>query len=336
MFRSLKLLVCEAAVLSIIFAPAISRAAQGVPLTGPASPVSSPSSHTVRARFASQGSFCVRVAVAGVSTRNAPSAGHSTTGGPIDLPPDVAPGSILWAGLYWTILAEEPPMNGVNLNGELVTPVALPVGPSLCWNDSETYSYFADVTGIATPGTNIVAGLDDSGELGIPPESEGASLVVVYASEDNEAREIIIMDGNDVVTTCGQQFDNAIPVTSPSGLSANLYFIGADGQTGPEYPFADDNQLWNGAALGDGDDFDASDPASPGASPGVGWDSDAQPSGWPVVTGGGNTASVNTLCALAGDCVAWVATVIEVNVRQCGSSTAVDPTTWGRVKGLFR
>lgn len=312
------------------------RADEGAPAPSPTSPPAAASSQTVRVRFASQGSFCVRVAVAGVSTRNAPSAGHGTTGGAIQLPADVAVGSIQWAGLYWTILADEPPNNAVNLNGELVTPVALPVGPSPCWKEISTYAYFADVTGLATPGTNIVAGLDDSGELGVAPESEGASLVVVYASEDNEAREIIVMDGNDVVTTCGAQFDNAIPVTSPAGLSANLYLIGADGQTGPEYPFADDNQLWNGAALGDGDDFDASDPASPGAASGVGWDSDAQPSGWAVVTGGGNTASVNTLCTIGGDCVAWIATVLEVRVRPCGSSNATDPTTWGRVKSLFR
>jgi hypothetical protein len=335
-FLRLRQHACWAVVLFGVLAPGVAAADRGVPSPGPASPPAAVSSQTVRVRFASQGSYCVRVAVAGVTTRNAPSGGHSTTGGPIQLPADVTPSSIQWAGLYWTILADEPPTNAVNLNGELVTPVALPVGPSPCWKEANTYAYIADVTGIATPGTNIVAGLDDSGELGVAPESEGASLVVVYASEDNEAREIIVMDGNDVVASCGAQFDNAIPVTSVDGLSANLYFIGADGQTGPEYPFADDNQLWNGAALGDGDDFDASDPASPGAAPGVGWDSDAQPSGWSVVTGGGNTASVNTLCTSGGDCVAWVATVIEVGVRPCGSSNATDRATWGRVKGLFR
>jgi len=294
-----------------------------------------PGSQTLRTRFASDGSFCVRVAVAGVTTRNAPSAGHSTSGGVIQLPADVTTGSIVWAGLYWVILADEPPNNGVALNSELVTPVALPVTASPCWPEAFAYAYFADVTAYATPGTNIVSGLDDSHELGTAPESEGASLVVVYQSEDTRAREIIIMDGNDAIRACGDQFDNAIPVVNGPGVASNLYFIGGDGQTGPAFPGSDDNQLWNGVALGDGDDFDASDPASPGAVENLGWDSDAQPAGWSVLTGGANTASVNTLCAEGGDCVNWVATVLEVGIAGCGS-TATEGRSWGGVKGRFK
>ncbi|MFN0150280.1 MAG: hypothetical protein ACKVU1_06145 [bacterium] len=294
-----------------------------------------PGSQTLRTRFASDGSFCVRVAVAGVTTRNAPSAGHSTTGGVIQLPAGVTAGSIVWAGLYWVILADETPINSVTLNSELITPIALPVTASPCWPETFAFAYFADVTAYVTAGVNIVAGLDDSGDLGVAPESEGASLVVVYASEDTRAREIIVIDGNDVVRACGDQYDNALPVINGPGVPANLYFIGGDGQSGPAYPAADDNQLWNGAALGDGDDFDASDPATPGAAENIGWDSDAQPAGWAVVTGATNTASVNTLCTGDGDCVNWIATVLEVGIANCGSTPA-ENRSWGGVKRLFK
>lgn len=316
--------------------PAAARAgANGAPTAEDRELTAAPGSQTLRTRFASDGSFCVRAAVAGVSTRNAPSAGHSTSGGVIQLPPDVTTGSIVWAGLYWVILADEPPINAVALNAEPVTPVALPVTPSPCWPEAFAYAYFADVTTLVTPGANLVGGLDDSHTLGVAPESEGASLVVVYQSEDTRAREIIVIDGNDAVLACGDQFDNALPVTNGPGVAANLWFIGGDGQTGPAYPGSDDNQLWNGVALGDGDDFDASDPLSPGAAENLGWDSDARPTGWSVSTGGANTASVNTLCAEGGDCVNWIATVIEVGIANCGTTPA-ERSSWGGVKRRFQ
>jgi hypothetical protein len=81
---------------------------------------------------------------------------------------------------------------------------------------------------------------------------------VIYEDGVTGACEIIVLDGNDLLIASGQQIDNVLPVTCPvpPGTPANLTFIGADGQTGPTYPWTD-NQLWNLATLGDGDDFDA-------------------------------------------------------------------------------
>jgi hypothetical protein len=223
-----------------------------------------------------------------------------------------------------------------------VAPVPLGVTPSPCWPEPFLSAYFADVTALVVPGANVVAGLDDSAILGGPFESEGASLVVVYESQQLGACEIIVMDGNDATAVggvCGSSVTNFLPVTCPPGTPANLYFIGADGQ-GPAFGFVD-NQIWNGVPLGDGDDFDGSDPAAPTApppGPDFAWDTDAMPGGWPVIAAPPFAASVDAPVDPAGapcDCVNWIATVLEVGVRDC-VPVGVEGSTWEGMKKLYR
>jgi hypothetical protein len=101
-----------------------------------------------------------------------------------------------------------------------------------------------------------------------------------------------------------------------------------------------DNQIWNGIPLGDGDDFDGSDPpalTAPPPGPDFAWDTDLMGTGWPVITAPPFAATVDapSLPGAPCDCVNWIATVLEVGVRQC-QSVGVERQTWDRVKQLYR
>lgn len=286
---------------------------------------------TVRTRMTGEGGACLRVVCGGVQTRNADPA-PPTTGGTITLPAGPESGNIAWSGLYWVILDNATPAGTVTLNGFPVSAVPLPVTQSPCWPEVSAYPFFADVTELVVAGANVVAGLEDSGTLAGAPESEGAALVVIYESQGTGACEIIVTDGNDLLNAVGEVIDNPLPVTCGAGQNATLTFVGGDGQTGV-HGFAPDRQIWNGAQLsGTQDEWNASDPDAPGAEPELGWDTDS----WTVTTGGANTASIE-MPALGGpgDCVNWVATVIEVGDQDC-APTPAQRSTWGRVRGLYR
>jgi hypothetical protein len=213
----------------------------------------------------------------------------------------------------------------VHLNGHPVAPELLLATESPCWPEEVAQPYFADVTNFVLAGANVVDGLDDTGMPGVGPETEGASLVVVYESDNSSACEIIVTDGNDLIKNV-TQWDNPLPITCGEGQSANLYFIGGDGQD------VVDDQMWNFAALGDGNDFDNSDPAAPGALT-FGWDTDEQPSGWPVVTAQPNVASARSSGI---DCINWIATAVEVGVSQNCQPTPVRKGTWGELKTRYK
>ncbi len=317
-----------AAISTVLAAPMVSAAQDGGGSGDPGSGTRSPGGQTERIHLYGEGPRCIRVVSAGVRTRHAIVPGAFTAGGTIVLPPGPAAGNIVWAGLYWTILSDTPPINAVTLNGAPVVPIALPVTASPCWAEISAYAYVAVVTPLVVAGPNFVAGLDDSGAFNVSPESEGASLVVVYEDPTSTACEIIVLDGNDLLSMAGQVIDNTLPVTCPVGMPALLTFIGGDGQTAPTYPYADD-QLWNGLTLGDGDDFDASDPGAPGATPDLAWDTDT----YGVAAVPPFTASI--AAGTTYDCINWVATVLEVGVFNC-QPTPAESKSWGQVKSLFR
>ncbi|MDM7916496.1 MAG: hypothetical protein QUU85_14725 [Candidatus Eisenbacteria bacterium] len=291
------------------------------------------SGQTVRTHLYGTPGNCLRVVTAGVQTRNADPA-PPTAGGSIVLPAGPEAGNVVWAGLYWEILGSTAPVNAVTLNGSAVTPVALPVTASPCWPEANAYPFFADVTGLVVAGVNVVAGLDDSGTLAVGPESEGASLVVVYQGDQTSgsACEIIVTDGNDLTRLSGQSYENLLPVSCGDDVAATLTFLGADGQTGI-HGFAPDDQLWNHVVLsGSQDDWNASDPDAPGAEAELGWDTDS----WAVTTGGSNVAAIDIpLLGGPGDCVNWIATVLEVGVGEC-LPTPTRSSTWGEIKAIYR
>lgn len=289
------------------------------------------SEQTIRVHLYSGPGNCLRVVAAGVQTRNADPA-PPTASGTINLPAGPGAGNIVWAGLYWEIIGNSVPTSAVTLNGSAVSAEALTVTLSPCWPEHQAYPYFADVTSLVVAGANVVAGLEDGGALAQSPESEGASLVVVYQDANSAACEIIVTDGNDLMNFVGQRFDNPLPVTCGEGMAARLTFLGADGQTGI-HGFAPDDQFWNDVALDPNEDpWNASDPDAPGTEPDLGWDTDT----WDVTTGGVNTASIE-MPALGGpgDCINWLATVLEVGVGNC-APVPTQGTTWGKIKTLYR
>ena len=316
----LTVLASAIAVLCVEPSLAASNVPPGAGTVGGPQPPASNVAHSVRKHFFG-GQDCLRAAAAGVVTRNDGSPAHGT----ITLPPGPGLANIVWAGLYWDVywsVGGRPVTNAVTLNGIPVAPVAIGTTASPCWNETNATAYFADVTGLVDAGPNALAGLDDSGILGVANETPGASLVVVYRSTSSAACEIIVMDGNDLVA--GYSASNVVPVTCGDGVPATLWFIGGDGQAGG------DDQIWNGATLGDHDDFDESDPIEPGGSGYAGWDTDPRS----VVTGPPSTATVDGW----GDCINWVATLMEVGVHPTNtcSPTPTDRGTWGKLKVHYR
>jgi hypothetical protein len=301
--------------------PPMGGGTSGSPGTPPTR-VQSPSNQLVRQHYV--GVQCLRVTAAGVRLRNAAGIAPPTTGGPITL--GMPAGSVVvWAGLYWSTLGNAPPLNAVKLNGSPVGPVPLPVTASPCWPEPYAFPYYADVTPFVVNGVNVAAGFDDSGIPGTGPETEGASLVVIYGSSDGtEATEIIVTDGNDLGSVGGLVIDNLLPVVSPPGLPATLTFIGGDGQV--SYP---DDQMWNGAPLGNGDDWNGSDPSP--VLTNEGWDTDS----WPVLSVPPYDAGTSFPVADM-DCVNWIATVLEVGVTHACAATPAKPPTWGQIKLRYR
>jgi hypothetical protein len=284
-----------------------------------------PSNQKVRAHVVGHARQCVRLAAAGAIVRNG-AASPPTTLGAIVLPPGPETGNIVWAGLYWVVLDDLPPShtNAVRLNGIPLAPELLPVTASPCWPEDRAYAYFAEVTPLVVGGVNVVTGLDDSGDPGVGPESEGASLIVIYEDATSTACEIIVTDGNDLLNLAGMTAENRLPVSCGSSIPSRLVFVGADGQEAP------DRQRWNGVDLGPGDGFAGDDPQGPGAAS-SGWDTDS----WSVLTTPSNVAAVHLPLVGFVDCVNWVATALEVGVRDC-APVSTEADSWGRIKSRYR
>jgi hypothetical protein len=271
---------------------------------------------------------CLRVSAFGTVTRNAPPA-PPMTGGILRLPAEVEPDSVRWAGLYWEILGEAIPDLAPSMNGVEVVPIFIGGTASPCWPDiSYAMAFYADVTGLVRAGENVISGLADSGappEFGI--ESEGCSLVLIYGDGLSGACEIAVMDGNNLIDSNQLGVEEELLIShmcTGEGESA-VIFIGGDGQEGGR-----DEQRLNGIPLGDGDDFDCSDPLTPGAYRG-GWDTDRHV----VLMEGENVASVVRPAGF-GDCVSWLVTIVEAGVHTCGEPTAVRSGPWGRLKKSYR
>jgi hypothetical protein len=129
------------------------------------------------------------------------------------------------------------------------------------------------------------------------------------------------MAGNDPVGAGVGTATVTLPVVTAAGTGAELYFIGADGQSPP--PTWGDEAYWNSGALDNGDAWQGLDP---GAGTGE-WDSME----FGVTVGGANQAATTSF----GDCLNWVATVLRVKSGGC-VRVGVEPQTWGNVKGLYR
>jgi hypothetical protein len=262
---------------------------------------------------------CLDVLVRGTTLRHAPSAPPFASS-TISFPANVVAGAV-YAQLFWVILADAEVSPRETLNGNPLTRIACgPVTPSPCWAEAAAFAYRANVLGLIQSGVNTLDGFHDSGAFNVSPESEGATLVIAYRTSGID-KEIIVTCGNDPIGAAIGQADLALPVASPDGLGAELYLIGADGQSPP--PTWGDEAYWNGVALDSGDAWQGLDP---GAGVGM-WDSME----FGVFTAAPNTASTQS----QGDCLNWVSTVLAVKARGC-ETVPVEPKTWGGMKEIYR
>ena len=271
--------------------------------------VSVASNQTVLYHYIPSGE-CYDAWTGGVKLRNA----GSPTGGTITVPALVAVGQAN-AQLIWVILDDTVPPATETFNG---TPlVRIPIGPvtaSPCWPQTSAFAYRADVTGLVVPGVNTLSGFPDTGVSFAGSNTEGASLVVAYATNGVD-KELILTVGNDLLIGSTASLGLA-PVGVP-GTGAELVFIGADGQAAP------DEVYWNGVSLAGTDAWLGID-----QGPGIGyWDTME----FGVTIGGLNLAESTCI----SDCINWVATLLKVKSGGC-QTVGVEENTWGGVKKLFR
>lgn len=162
----------------------------------------------------------------------------SDAGGDITI--NLPPGSVIEnAFLYFEvefITNEGPPALSGTLNGQSIVSLAQPLGTSV-FNIFSSRVYRADVTGIAQPGVNTLAGFPSSWPR--YPFTSGASLVVVYSNPSFPFRTVVINDG--AVLFDRQTVDTTIENFYASGAPVNAkttYIVGL----GDDFP---DNALFN-------------------------------------------------------------------------------------------
>lgn len=262
----------------------------------------------------------------GVKLRNAVVPGTFGASGPITVPPFVVTGAV-YAELFWVILDDVTPPATETFNGNAL--IRVPNGPVTgdpCWPTTFAYSYRANVLPFLIGGVNTLAGFPDNGVLGGAPNTEGATLVIVYNTQTAD-KDIVVLGGNDLIDGfLGLTRVNLpIPTGSGPGIGAELTFVVGDGQA-----VFNDEALWNGTSLAGLNAFLGLDPG-PGTTAGGGgyWDTVT----FGVATGGANTASVSIDNAPAYDCLNWVATVFCV--KKGGCVVPVEPSTWGKIKTLI-
>ena len=219
------------------------------------------------------------------------------------------------AVLVWGILYNgATPPNTITFAGIPVTAdVTATVSGTLCWGDTATVGYAADVTSLVTGNGSFVVSdpprgitrIDDN-PAGMLPYTDGASLIVFYTGggANNQVLSDFTYDTN---TDTGNAIARSFTGISSLGLGANLTMAGPDGQsnggevftiTGAGSPIVLTN-TWNG------------DVPQSGASFAIGnlWDNDTYDVG-AVLPTGQTTLAFNH--SVTGDCIGVGAAILQV------------------------
>lgn len=262
----------------------------------------------------------------GVKLRASGSPAGGGASGTITVPPFVAANAV-YAELFWVVLDDVTPPSGETFNGNALTRDDNgPVTGDPCWNTQFAYSYRANVLPFLTGGVNTLDHFPDNGVLGTGPNTEGATLVIVYATQTAD-KEVLVYGGNDLIDGfLGLTRSDLVlsPSTGP-GVGAELTFVVGDGQS-----IFEDQALWDNIPLAGNNAFQGLD-QGPGTTAGGGgyWDTET----FGVATSATNTASVSIANVAAWDCLNWVATVFCV--KKGGCVVPVEPSTWGGIKSLL-
>lgn len=259
-----------------------------------------------------QGGFVV----AGVGLRGHGGAGSITIAG--------VPGlsAVKCALLYWDVLGgNQPPASGNVVTFAGVTVTGALIGSDVSPNQPQpaNYSYMAEVTGyvaVAGNGTYSLSGLPTSGDPNGIPETEGASLLLIYGKRGATNQDLLVYDGNATLsapgmlaTTLFDGFDATSSVTA-----ASVAFVVGDGQ-----PDLVDSAYLNGHFLGS-NLFGGYDP--PGGSF---WDSVTLPD----VTSSITPSSASAVASVSddGDGLVWVASALGVDTPYPAADIHLQPQT---------
>jgi hypothetical protein len=151
-----------------------------------------------------------------------------------DLPPSA---SIVKAFLYWGTIGTSSTFNSLLFNDQVVTGALIGISGNTCWEGPpgallRNFVFRADVTGrVQGNGTYSLEGLPNDLEAG--NDSQGASLVLIYAVPGYPFRTVVINDGAVTLDTTAttytdtiEGFDHTEPITY-----ASVTYIMGDGQS---------------------------------------------------------------------------------------------------------
>jgi hypothetical protein len=230
--------------------------------------------------------------------------------GEITIPNLPATASVVKAFLYWATIGTEGTFNSLLLNDETITGTLIGNSANTCWEGPaglRNFVYRADVTDLVDgDGVYLLDGLPydlDNGN-----DSQGASLVVIYAVTGFRTRTIIINDGATTLdfnmntyTDTIEGFEHTEPLTS-----ASVTYIVGDGQS----DWGSGDVTFNGEVIAsdvfngvDGDYWDtltfdvtALNPTSP------------------------STTTISNLASFGNtpDCLVWAATVFSATSPSLG------------------
>jgi uncharacterized repeat protein (TIGR01451 family) len=223
--------------------------------------------------------------------------------------------TITRAVLVWGVLYDgEQPSNMIHFDGHPVTAnVASNVSGTLCWGDTATVGYAADVTSYVTGNGAYDVSEPPQGEIrvddnpeGVLPYTDGASLIVFYngGGSDDQVLSNFSYNTNTDPTT-DQSITRAFSDIDSVGGPASLTLAGPDGQdAGKVFTFTGDGEItvenpFHGSAPQEGPSFEI----------GNLWDDEAFEVG-SILPAGQQTLTFNTM--FTDDCIGISAAVLQV------------------------
>ncbi len=245
------------------------------------------------------------VTAAGTGLRNRDNGNITIT----DVPADA---TVTRAVLTWAVLYTDPvPGNQITFEGDLITAdLTQTISNHLCWGDSNTIGYAADVTHLVS-GNGVYAVTDpingivreDGEPFGILPYTDGATLVVFYGGDGYDDQ--VLSDFTYSAENSGDNVRNLTGITSIGG-AATLYLAGPDGQGN-----GGERVLITGAGtLNFDNSWDGSDPQEgPDFAIGNLWDTDVHDVS-SIVPAGQTTLDINL--GLGGDCTGLSAVALQI------------------------
>ncbi len=245
------------------------------------------------------------VTAAGSGLRNRDNGDITITGVP-------AGAVVTRAVLTWALLYTDPvPSNQITFEGELITAdLTQTVSSNLCWGDSNTIGFAADVTDLVAGNavyaiTDPVNGVvrEDSNPVGTLPYTDGATLVVFYGGPGFDDQ--VLSDFTYSAESGGDNVRNLTGINSIGG-AATLYIAGPDGQNN-----GGERVLITGAGtLNFDNSWDGSDPQEgPDFTIGNLWDTDIH-NVTAIVPAGQTTLDINL--GLGPDCTGISAVALQV------------------------